>query len=133
MAAILILEDNYDVAASWQRAFLENGHSVDVSLTSSEAVAHVQVRPYDLYIVDLLIKNDEYSSRDSGRKFLQYLNVDNRHHTYTEKIIGVTAFRPMKREHPAKSIFSLYNVRNVMFKPFASSELVAFAETFLED
>lgn len=131
MSAILILEDDYDIAVVWRRALEKNGHRVDVSLTSSEAVAYSDFYAYDLFIVDLLISNDANVVRDSGRKFLQHLRIDAKRTISSDRFIGVTGFKPLQRENAAKSIFSLYGVKNVLFKPFGASELVELVETLL--
>ncbi len=128
MASILILEDNYNLASQWREALRAHGHAVDISYTSSEAIALSDGADYDVFIVDLIISPEDVPIRDSGRNFLTHLNEKAAGRGSPPMVIGVSGFRPGNSSDVARTVFYTYRVRDVLMKPFGAADLVGLVE-----
>lgn len=131
MASILILEDDYELAAEWRSALRAHGHEVDISYTSSEAIALADGVAYDIFIVDLIISPEDVPIKDSGRNFLIHLNEKAAGRRAPPTVIGVSGFRPGNSSDIARSVFYTYRVRDVLMKPFAAADLVGQVDKLL--
>ena len=131
MASILILDDDYELASQWRAALRAKGHTVDISYTSSEAIALSDGADYNAFVVDLVISPEDVPIRDSGRKFLIHLNGKAVGRQSPPIVIGVSGFRPGNNSDTARSVFYTYRVRDVMMKPFKAADLVDLVERLL--
>ena len=124
MAKILILEDDYDAAQSWRQALLRVGHSVTLSYTSSEAVAHCEHEVFDIFIVDIRIAIEVESVKDSGIKLLAYLNKALPRGEVSKRVIGVSGLMIDQDDALARQSFHMFEVEQFLPKPFQPKSLV---------
>lgn len=125
MAKILILEDDYEAARSWRAALAAAGHAVVLSYTSSEAIAHYEHEPFDVYIVDMRIEIEVANVKDSGIKLLGYLAKRMPKPELRKRVIGVSGLLIDNDDALARQSFHLFDVETFMPKPFEPDALVA--------
>lgn len=63
---ILILEDDEDLAEQWVATFSAKGHSVSHALSHSSAVQAIAESPFDVLVIDLLIRDESGELQDRG-------------------------------------------------------------------
>ncbi len=130
MANFLILEDDYELASSWRKVFESRGHTVDLSFGSSEAIALLQSRTYDFYIVDLHIPSFK-EHRDSGQKLLIELKTVITRKGIGDCVIGTSGVKVSASFDAAKLLFHSYGVKEFIAKPFTPDTLADLAESML--
>ena len=124
MVNILILEDDYTLAKSWQSALVAEGHTVTLSFTSSEALLHTQNDGFDIYIVDLKIDIDLSSFVDSGVRFLGQLHKLHNKDEIHRRVIGVSGLLIDTDDRQSRHAFQMFDVRAFLPKPFSTEDLV---------
>ena len=66
MAKILILEDDYSLGPMLQKFLTQAGHSVTLCRTGREAFAEFKRHPSDIFISDVIIRENGRVSSDGG-------------------------------------------------------------------
>lgn len=69
MADILILEDDFDLAAQWEVAFKANGHNVHHAANAVEAVEIARRYTLDAAVLDIFIRRTSRSEDSDGGGF----------------------------------------------------------------
>ena len=131
MAAVLILDDDFELARIWRQALQDRGHEVEICHSSSEAIALNEARGFDFYIVDLLIKVDDPTLTDSGARFIRALLGRQADTEEAKRLLGVSGFKPLGSDDTARNFFSAYGVTEFMLKPFQPSDLCDRVEAML--
>ncbi|MEM1272260.1 MAG: response regulator [Pseudomonadota bacterium] len=132
MAAILILDDDFELASQWRQALMAEGYGVDLSHSSSEAIAIEDTDQFDLFVVDLLIKVDVPDMTDSGAVFLRHLARKYSDRIGRPPVIGVSGFKPLGMGQPVLGFFKAYRVDSYLLKPFPAADLVREIKALLE-
>lgn len=120
MYDILILEDDFELAKSWEAALKEEGGMVVIARSSNEALRHLEERQFHTVIVDLMIEAPEGES-DSGVHFLRELhNLE----PPLPNLIGVSGYYGSDDGEMAKKLLRVYGVQHVLLKPFDPVDLI---------
>ncbi|MEM9317812.1 MAG: response regulator [Pseudomonadota bacterium] len=133
MAAILILEDDFDLAAAWKRTLIDYGHKPELCHTSSEAIALDEAEEFEVFVVDLMITVDVPDMSDSGVTFLRHLVKKHPDLRQRPPVIGVSGFKPLGTASPVGEFFKAYGVQHFMLKPFSATDLAATVYEVLAD
>ncbi len=133
MAKILILEDDVTLATSWRDTLRLKGHSVQLSWTSSEAIARSEHESFDVCVVDLMLEAPNQRTGDSGQKFLAHLGRASRDTHPGPRVIGVSGFAMQSDPRFARMIFQYFEADAILSKPFGSEELSDLIDELLAD
>ncbi len=127
MAKILILDDDYELSATWRNALEAKGHIVSLSSTSSEAIAYATADEYDVFVVDFLLSNKQDTS-DGGRLLLVHLKQTMSASDIEDTVIGVSGVDVATRTRAAQTVFESLGATTFLAKPFTPETLVEVAE-----
>ncbi len=121
MNDILILDDDYDLAKSWEEALTAAGGRVIITHSTKEAIQHVKKRAFRAVIVDLMIDVPIDDEPDSGIHFLRALREVE---APRPKLIGVSGYYGSDKGEMAKTLFTVYGVTHILLKPFEPEALI---------
>ncbi|MEM6587812.1 MAG: response regulator [Pseudomonadota bacterium] len=121
MNDILILDDDYDLAKSWEEVLTAAGGDVVITHSSKDAIEHIKQRKFRAVILDLMIGAPLDGEPDSGIHFLRALREED---CAIPKLIGVSGYYGQDDGEMAKNLFNVYGVKHVLLKPFDPQELV---------
>ena len=133
MADVLFLDDDYALARGWRKHLRARGHEVVVALTSSEAIAQVEHRMPDVFVVDLILRVEGVKQNDTGQKLLTHMGRKFRYDSFADRVIGISALHNSALDIDFRSIFQVYGIRNFLSKPFAAAELSEMVERIEAD
>ena len=120
MAAVLILEDDFELAKSWQSALQDADHTVTLTRSSAEALQHVKAQAFDVVIVDLMLDAPHDQPTASGIHFLRSLKSEEP----LPKMIGVSGYYGSDKGDMAQTVLNVFGVQHFLLKPFDPKSLV---------
>lgn len=121
MADVLILDDDFDLAKSWQSALTAAGHTVVIARSSDEAIGQLEKITFHAAIVDLMINSDPDGGPDSGIHFLRALrNIE----PPWPSLIGVSGYYGSDKGEMAKNLLKVYGVKHILLKPIEPDDLI---------
>lgn len=125
MARILILEDQVELAKTWQVALTSEGHTVRTVTTYSDFEAAFQAEKIELMIVDLSLAEDKGDSSYSGLVALS----DNLLRTTLrgQKVPCIVAsghFSQAEADDPLRQRVLPFNPDKIFAKPFEIKKLM---------
>ncbi|MEO0372688.1 MAG: response regulator [Pseudomonadota bacterium] len=122
MASILILDDDFELAKSWQDALTKAGHTAVITHTSEDAIEQIKQTTFHKAVVDLMIETGPGEETDSGIHFLRTLReIEN---IPLPVLIGVSGYYGSDNGEMAKNLLKVYGVQHVLMKPFDPDVLV---------
>ncbi len=124
MANILVLEDDYHLAKEWREVLRRSGHTVTLCYTSSEAKSQAENEAFDFFVIDLKIDIDLKDVKDSGVRFLSYLQKVISQEEMEIRVIGVSGLLIDSDHRQTRHTFEMFDVTQFLPKPFEPATLV---------
>ncbi|MEO0772869.1 MAG: response regulator [Pseudomonadota bacterium] len=121
MADVLILDDDFELAKSWQTELKKAGHTAVIAQSSEEAILHIERRTFHTAVVDLMIGSPLGGDPDSGIHFLRALREMD---VPQPTLIGVSGYYGSDDGQMARKLLKVYGVHHVLLKPLAPQDLV---------
>ncbi len=134
---ILIQEDDFRLASTWESEFIKLGHVVTIVQNATEAKFAISKCKFHLIIVDLLYKHEGRFTPDGGLITIGHLRAkwnDKSQQWYKHvPVIAVSTESPdwANVVSPLKMAEN-FGANLIFNKPFSAAELVKVARPFLE-